>query len=316
MNSVPDQPHLAPEVQRLLDALKPKANSLIVTVFGDSIMPRGGAIWLGELANLMNVFGMSDRLVRTGVYRLSQDGLLESRSKGRRARYSLTEHGLKSFEEAGQRIYAANAPQSEDQWTLVQGLPDLDQSERQTLRRRLKWLGFGQFSTSMMALPSAEPESLQDELRTAGLASKVLVFKSEYAAEGRTLLEAANAAWPLDEINQEYTRFNAAFEVLSGQQDLHWSPADAFALRTLLIHEYRRILLKDPHLPSTLLPNDWSGDAARDLSARLYRQIAAEGAAHVEALADIEPNLKSSYWNRFNGLPRKLENLNQVRSAG
>ncbi len=38
---------LTPEIQDLVERLKPRANSLIVTVFGDAIMPRGGAIWLG-----------------------------------------------------------------------------------------------------------------------------------------------------------------------------------------------------------------------------------------------------------------------------
>jgi phenylacetic acid degradation operon negative regulatory protein len=33
-------------------------------------------------------------------------------------------------------------------------------------------------------------------------------------------------------------------------------------VRTLLIHAYRRVLLRDPLLPAALLPLDWPGAAA------------------------------------------------------
>ena len=41
----------------------------------------------------------------------------------------------------------------------------------------------------------------------------------------------------------------------------------------LLIHEFRRIVLRDPGLPAALLPADWPGSTARDLTARIYRRL-------------------------------------------
>jgi phenylacetic acid degradation operon negative regulatory protein len=42
-------------------------------------------------------------------------------------------------------------------------------------------------------------------------------------------------------------------------------------VRTLLIHAYRRVLLRDPRLPATLLPLDWPGAAAYALCRDFYR---------------------------------------------
>jgi phenylacetic acid degradation operon negative regulatory protein len=43
----------------------------------------------------------------------------------------------------------------------------------------------------------------------------------------------------------------------------------AFLIRTLLIHDYRRLLLRDPELPA-----EWPGQKARLLCNELYRSLA------------------------------------------
>ena len=48
-------------------------------------------------------------------------------------------------------------------------------------------------------------------------------------------------------------------------------PAQCFVVRTLLIHAYRRVLLRDPQLPPALLPLDWPGAAAYALCRDFYR---------------------------------------------
>jgi phenylacetic acid degradation operon negative regulatory protein len=41
----------------------------------------------------------------------------------------------------------------------------------------------------------------------------------------------------------------------------------------LLIHYYRRVVLRDPLLPESLLPADWPGRAARALCGEIYRGL-------------------------------------------
>src|ERR1700739_4712994 len=84
-----------------------RGGSLLITIFGDSIAPRGGVISLGSLIDLALPFGLTERLVRTSVARLAGDGWLVARREGRRSDYRLPPTGRDRFAEATSRIYGA-----------------------------------------------------------------------------------------------------------------------------------------------------------------------------------------------------------------
>src|SRR6202789_4274796 len=81
-----------------------RGGSLIVTLFGDSIMPRGGAIALGSLIALAAPFGLNERLVRTAAARLAKDGWLTGHRTGKLSEYHLSPDGRERFAEATKRI--------------------------------------------------------------------------------------------------------------------------------------------------------------------------------------------------------------------
>jgi phenylacetic acid degradation operon negative regulatory protein len=100
-------------------------------------------------------------------------------------------------------------------------------------------------------------------------------IRLEVSAEddsGRRLLAES---WPLDRTADAYLKFMKTFEPLhdwiSRRDPL--SDADAFTARILLIHYYRRVVLRDPLLPTALLPKDWPGRAARRLCADIYQAL-------------------------------------------
>src|SRR6202050_959149 len=70
-----------------------RGGSLIVTIFGDSLMPRGGAITLGSLIALAAPFGLNERLVRTAAARLAKEGWLEGHRAGKLSEYHLSRDG-------------------------------------------------------------------------------------------------------------------------------------------------------------------------------------------------------------------------------
>jgi phenylacetic acid degradation operon negative regulatory protein len=57
-------------------------------------------------------------------------------------------------------------------------------------------------------------------------------------------------------------------------------------LRTLLIHEYRRVLLRDPNLPEALLPAGWPGIQARALCETLYRGLLSGSESFLHTLVE------------------------------
>lgn len=301
---------LAGPVQHLIGAADRRANSLIITMFGDAILPRGGNIWLGSLIALAKPFGISERLVRTGVYRLTREDWLHAEAKGRRSYYTITPSGLHTFAEADQRIYADHAPDWDGHWRLVQILPHIGQNERQALRRELKWLGFGQISPTLLAHPAAHDSVVEAILDGLDIKHGILAFRAEAAGfvDSDTIRAVARDAWTLDDLKADYARLVNNFGPLAENAALlrQLSDLDCFAVRTLLIHDYRRILLKDPQLPADLLPDGWNSEAARMVCAEIYTSVAARADAHVTGLMETYdgaiPDLTPGYGLRFGGI--------------
>jgi phenylacetic acid degradation operon negative regulatory protein len=99
-------------------------------------------------------------------------------------------------------------------------------------------------------------------------------IRLEVSAEddsGRRLL---GESWPLQRTAEAYSKFMKTFEPLRSWIARNSLPeADAFTARILLIHHYRRVVLRDPLLPTALLPQDWPGSAARRICGEIYRVL-------------------------------------------
>ncbi len=251
-----------------------RGGSLLITIFGDAIAPRGGAVTLGALIALAHPFGLTERLVRTSVARLARDGWLVARRDGRRSEYRLTAIGQERFAEATRRIYGEIPSSWDGHWTLLI-LPPAIGVRRQDLREELRWLGFGQVSPGVFAHPSWSIAAARAALSGLDGAANGLLLKS--ASEGSLVdRKLAASGWDLGDLTRRYRRFLDTFipvmeAVTSSGNAL--TPEGAFVIRTLLIHEYRKIHLQDPLLPQALLPADWVGAAAYELSKRLYSAV-------------------------------------------
>jgi phenylacetic acid degradation operon negative regulatory protein len=286
-----------------------RGGSLIITVFGDAIALRGGAVTLGSLIELMAPFGLTDRLVRTSVGRLACDDWLVSRRLGRLSEYALSTVGRERFAEATRRIYAGPATRWSGRWTLVL-LPGVDAAHRQRVRDALRWEGFGEFEPGVLAHPTVTPAEARGSLTPLGLADLPQFLEATAAHDGgdRRLIESG---WDLGDLARRYARFIAAFSPtrlhLEGPRAP--SPASAFVIRTLLIHEYRKIHLRDPLLPPTLLPPDWPGTAAYELCRAIYDHVYPAAERHLgtvgKQLTGPLPAPDEALYRRFSGLSRR-----------
>lgn len=251
-----------------------RAWSLIVTLYGDAIVPRGGSLWLGSLTDIMALFGIDAGHVRTAMSRLTADGWLERVRVGRNSYYRLSRRGQGSFSEATRRIYFAHAPEFDGKLHIALFGPTV--GERARLRKRLEEAGFAALSpTSFVAWakPAAMPKMAGVFLLTANADKEAVAL--------------ADAAWKLKAIAEGYRAFIGRFTPLAKALDNGdtLTEADALVARTLLIHEFRRILLRDPGLPAALLPAAWPGRDARALTGRIYRQIVGRAEAYLDTNA-------------------------------
>jgi len=148
-----------------------QASSLIVTIFGDAVLPRGGQVWLGSLIRLLEPMQLNERLVRTSVFRLVKDSWLSAETVGRRANYALTPWGRRRFEQASNQIYAARAPMWDNRWRMIMVVGDLKARQREQLRRTLFWKGFGLIGSTCFIHPGARLDEAIDALSAEGLQS-------------------------------------------------------------------------------------------------------------------------------------------------
>jgi phenylacetic acid degradation operon negative regulatory protein len=115
-------------------------------------------------------------------------------------------------------------------------------------------------------------------------------------------------SWDMKRLAADYKTFLDAFlpvwQKLSTADKL--DPQTCFVVRTLLMHAFRRVLLRDPKLPDELLPANWPGTAARLLCRDLYKLIHRPAERHLmtklQTVEGAAPAAHPSYFTRFGGL--------------
>lgn len=232
-----------------------RAAAFIVTLYGDAVVPRGGAVWIGTLIAVCARVGISETLVRTAVSRLVTAGQLVGQRRGRRGFYRLTSAAQGEFAAAARLIYG---PPEAGGWRFVVVPEDGAESRMMALEKA----GYARLRATLAMAPArgAPPEGC-------------LSFEAEAVGAFGLLPGFAAQAWDLAPHAADYRRFLAMFSPFGGGTAGALAPEAALTLRLLLVHAWREALLRDPRLPDSALPPDWPGHAARALFGRLYRAL-------------------------------------------
>lgn len=302
--------HISQWVEKFLDQHPARANSLIITIYGDFIAPHGGTVWLGSFIRLVQPLGLNERMVRTSVYRLSQEKWLVSEQLGRKSFYSLTTSGRRRFENAYRRIYfdAQNTWTGEWQLVLIPG--SLPAPQKDALRKELAWAGYGALASGILAHPSTDTDALLDILQETGAHDKVVAMKARNISPliSKPLQELVHECWNLESLSVKYDEFIERFRPVlrSMRSASSLDPEQCFLVQTLLMHDFRRALLHDPQLPSQLLPANWSGGVARQLCRELYGITYALAQQHLLSVCETAngplPPAAPYFYERFGGL--------------
>ncbi|WP_028350059.1 phenylacetic acid degradation operon negative regulatory protein PaaX [Bradyrhizobium murdochi] len=289
---------MPPPLARIIQQLKrepSRTGSIVITVFGDAIVPRGGSVWLGTLLEFFEQLDIDASVVRTAMSRLTADGWFERVKVGRNSFYRLVQGERQTFDIATKHIYG---PPASDWTGRFELLLIGNGGDRDAAREALKNAGFGSPLPGVWVAPSGVPVPAE----AAG------AIRLEVSAEddsGRRLL---SESWPLDRTADAYQKFMKTFEPLHGWlgRGERLTEADAFTARILLIHHYRRVVLRDPLLPTALLPADWPGRAARTLCGEIYRALLAASERWLDRHATNEngplPKPGGELSKRFDGL--------------
>jgi len=140
--------------------------------------------------------------------------------------------------------------------------------------------------------PTADLEKIMESLVSEGLDEVLAQLMPMVAVNARAQHCATDngmvrEAWNLDGLALSYQGFLQKYEPIRdalatcNQDEL--SEQNAFLIRTLLIHDVRKLLLRDPQLPEGLLPATWPGSRARHLCRDLYRKLLPLSERHLDA---------------------------------
>lgn len=218
-------------------------------------------MWLGTVLKFFDALGIADGVVRTAMSRLAADGWLERSRVGRNSFYRLAAKGHETFRQATEHIYNPRPPRWDGYFDFVIS----NGGDRDVVRAAMSEAGFGGLAGDMWIAPAGRA-------LPSGASGG---FRLRLSGDNDTNRALAARVWPVDEMKTAYERFLAAFTPL--RDALNATAAldecDAMVARVLLVHEYRRIVLRDPMLPVDILPEQWPGTAARTLCADIYEQV-------------------------------------------
>lgn len=244
----------SPEFERCRLALEPlgplKTWSLIVTVFGDLAPDGQRALDSGFLGALVSVFGVKPEALRVALHRLRKDGWLRAEKRGRRSVYRLTDEGQASTSAVYERIYRAPCAEAEA-WQICLSAPQSDLPE-------------GAVALSEQLAVMAGPR--------AGFG---------FAAEARDVPDWMKAQLAATVEAEEFALFaRAAQPLLESAAEL--SEEQALCLRILVLHSWRRLLLRRADAPERLLGRSWAGYGAREAATQLFARYGRGAAGGAE----------------------------------
>lgn len=236
------------------------ARSLLLTVLGEFVHPRGEPVWTSTLVRALAELAVEEKAARQAIARTGAEGVLHSEREGRRVRWVLTEPGRRLLAEGTERIYGflATARPWDGRWLVLSvAIPETQRQLRHRLRTRLSWLGMGSPSPGLWVVPDAgRAAAVAEVVAEVGVSDRAFAWVGETTPLGEPGALIA-AAWSLAEVSARYTEFLDGVAATVVGDD-----AETFTAQVQLVQAWRRFPFLDPALPSELLEPDWPGAAA------------------------------------------------------
>ncbi len=272
------------------------ARSALFDLYGDHLRDRGGRAPIAALVKMLAALEIAAPAVRTAVSRMVRQGWLDPVRLPSGPGYALTPRAVHRLDEAARRIYRDTPQPWDGGWHLLVIARVKERARRARLRAGLTYLGYAPLDETTWISPRVSPEldALLAAERVAADRFRATYEDDQCALVGR--------AWDLVTLGRSYERWLAwAHDAVRSAADLSganlpseqsggprneateevggagWSGKHgrasekgerpmsderAFALRSSLVHEWRKFLFVDPGLPEQLLPEDWPGKAA------------------------------------------------------
>ncbi|TDK43831.1 PaaX family transcriptional regulator C-terminal domain-containing protein [Antarcticimicrobium luteum] len=241
----------------LTDPQNQRVWSIIISLFGDLAQRPGDRLSGSALSRIIMPMGIKPEAIRVALHRLRKDGWIDSARSGRASEHFLTGFGRARSAEVTPRIYT-RAPDTPADWHLLiaedgPGQSALDEmlltAEYFSLARNVA-LGAG-------AAPETAAELMTFDVRAYAVPDwvRARACPEDLAENCRSLIDALERAATLLPPEGQIT------------------PVQTATLRMLIVHRWRRVVLRQPDLPAEFFPPDWPGPACRAAVFRLLDRL-------------------------------------------
>jgi phenylacetic acid degradation operon negative regulatory protein len=281
------------------------ARSALFDLFGDHLRTRNDRAPVAALVRILAPLGVAAPAVRTAISRMVRQGWLTPVQLDEGRGYELTDRARKRLDDAAARIYGTRGSGWKGSWDVLVLEPVPHRAARERIRSGLSFLGYAQLTDSTWIGPYASPE-------VAGMLENEGAACTRFEGYDGDPTALARRAWDLDALGRAYAAWHEDARALvaphraapEGAPPHRGAPEDrtpqelapasydldddtqAFVVRSLLVHEWRKFLFTDPGLPAELLPPDWPGTAAARFFAREAARLLPAASRFVDRCLD------------------------------
>lgn len=278
--------------------VRARTATIIFTLFGAFIMPRGGRISVRGLIRLIKPLGLSENAIRLALSRMSKRGWIRGHKKGRKSYYSLSKEGNKEMLAGKHWALDKEARPWDGQWRLLSyDIPEHVRHLRDILRQELHCLGYGSLGGSLWISPYDHRKTLMKFFNKTKVRPYVEIFKAQYSGP-QTNQILAQKAWNIHKLENRYQKFVRDYSMLllackkTIIEGGKINQEECFALRFRVTAEFINIALDDPLLPQELLPTDWVGRRAKEIYLKFWKLLTPQVNKFIDSVFQDEHTVK------------------------
>ena len=235
-----------------------------------------------DLLHLLQPFNVSETSLRTNLSRMKINGTLESRKEGKTVFYRFYIRGQKMSRIAELGF----SPPSWEGWNnkwfgVIFSINEENKENRYKIRKRLQAYRFAPQYPGFWIRPlhPIEREKYKyDEIFNKEYCSLVELNFTQTLKTGDI-----QQLWNISEINREY---KIAFNFLKEEQEkfIKLKPEEALILKMEIGNKMVNLIIKNPLLPPSYLPENWQGDDLRNEFFKVDKQLT---------------EISKTYWNKI-----------------
>ena len=225
----------------LLSGRTPRVWSFIASIFGDLARNPDDELSAHLINKMTALIGIKPEATRVALHRLRKEEWITVRKLGRNSIYSLTAKGLLQSQIASQRIYGLDV-QRGDHWHLV--LTEKARAKGPWADPANGYIALGQ---NIFFARGNAPKNCGDHFVISGEISAVPNWVKDK-------LFNAERDKNLQILTQQFTALQSAIDAKN-----QFDPLQVSILRSLLVHCWRRAILRYPDVPEWFFPEGWPG---------------------------------------------------------